>query len=224
MTRYIAPLLIGVIGAAILIALGVWQLERLAWKEAILADIEGRIHAAPVAVPAAPDPARDEYLPVRAGGTTGARELHFLTSSSDLGPGFRVVTTFQTADGRRLLLDRGFIPSEAKATSRAPLHLAVTGNLHWPDERDRFTPENDPAGNYWYAREVDVLAAELGTEPVLIVARESTPPDPAIMPLPVGIEGIPNNHFGYAIQWFGLAACWLGMTALQLWRISRRKP
>ncbi|RYH10691.1 SURF1 family protein [Tropicimonas sp. IMCC6043] len=224
MRRYIAPLLIGLVGAGILVALGLWQLQRLAWKEAILDEIETRIHAAPTAIPAVPDPARDQYLPVRVTGTTGPRELDVLVSTRMLGPGFRIVTALETEDGRRLLLDRGFVPAEAKTTPRPPTVLEVTGNLHWPDERDRFTPDNDPASNYWYAREVDVLADVLGTEPVLVVARATVPADPAITPLPVDTAGIPNNHFGYAIQWFGFAAVWLGMTALLLWRISRRTP
>ena len=66
------------------------------------------------------------------------------------------------------------------------------------------------------------MAAALGTEPVLIVARSAEPPVPGVAPLPVGVEGIPNNHLGYAIQWFGMAAVWLGMTALLIRRISRR--
>ena len=183
MRRYLAPLLIGLVGAAVLIWLGIWQLQRLEWKEAVLEEIDQRIAADPVAVPAAPDRTRDQYLPVRVSGRTGERELHFLVSTRRLGPGFRIVTTLYTDDGRRLLLDRGFVPVEAKTASRPPVRVEVTGNLHWPDERDRFTPENDPVENYWYAREVDVMAAELGTEPVLVVARLKTDSDFAVAPL-----------------------------------------
>ncbi len=224
MKRYFAPLLIGLIGGAILISLGVWQVQRLAWKEAILATIDSRILAAPVPVPPAPDPAEDQYLPVHVSGQTGARELHFLVSTRKLGPGFRIITALETRTGRRLLLDHGVISTDAKPAPRPPQSLDIIGNLHWPEERDRFTPENDPEKNYWYAREVPLLAAELNTEPVLVIARETTPADPSITPLPVDTTGIPNDHLGYAVTWFGLAACWLGMTALQLWRISRRNP
>ncbi|MDV7145282.1 SURF1 family protein [Tropicimonas sp. TH_r6] len=224
MKRYIAPVLIGLIGSAVLISLGVWQVQRLAWKEAILAEIESGILAAPVPVPQSPDPADDQYLPVRVTGQPDPRELHFLVSTRKLGPGFRIITAFETDTGRRLLLDHGFVPTDAKTAPRPPQLLTVTGNLHWPEERDRFTPENDPETNYWYAREVPLLAKELNTEPTLVIAREITPADPSITPLPVDTTGIPNDHLGYAVTWFGLAACWLGMTALQLWRISRRNP
>jgi surfeit locus 1 family protein len=222
MRRYLFPLIAGLGGAAVLVALGLWQLQRLEWKEGVLAGIEARIGAAPVAVPPAPDPRADRYLPVRVTGTTGARELHVLVSDKTLGAGFRIVTAFDTDSGRRLLLDRGFVPDEAKEAERRPQALTVTGNLHWPDERDRFTPEDDVAGNWWFARDVARMAEALGTEPVLIVARTTAPPQRAIRPMPVGTAGIPNNHLGYAVQWFGLAAVWLGMTALFIRRKTAR--
>jgi len=60
---------IGLGGAAILIALGVWQMQRLAWKEGVLAQIESRINDAPIALPATLDPATDAYLPIQTQGT-----------------------------------------------------------------------------------------------------------------------------------------------------------
>ncbi|WP_116132533.1 SURF1 family protein [Tropicimonas sp. IMCC34043] len=224
MRRYIFPLLVGLFGAAALIALGVWQLQRLDWKRGILAEIEGRIVADPVALPSHPDPAADRYLPVEVTGETGPRELDVLVSTHDVGAAFRIVTAFTLDDGRRILLDEGIVPAEAKDAPRPPAHLTVIGNLHWPDEHDSFTPDNDTAANYWYARDVDTMAAELGTEPVLVVARQIIGPDVGVTPLPVDTAGIPNNHLGYAIQWFGMAAVWLGMTALLLRRMARPNP
>lgn len=222
MRRYLFAAIAGLGGAAILVALGVWQLARAEWKDAILSQIEARIAAEPVPVPADPDRQADRYLPVRATGTTGDRELHVLVSQKQLGAGFRIVTAFETEGGRRLLLDRGFVPDEAKEAPRPPRSLTVTGNLHWPDERDGFTPDDDREANYWFARDVPVMAEALGTEPVLVVARATEPPQEGIRPLPVGTEGIPDNHLGYAVQWFGMAIVWLGMTALLIRRISRR--
>ncbi|SNT17839.1 SURF1 family protein [Tropicimonas sediminicola] len=221
MRRYLAPLAIGLVGAAILIWLGVWQLQRLEWKEAILEEIDQRIAADPVPLPATPDPEQDRFLPVEVSGRTDPRELHVLVSTRQLGAGFRIITGFTTEEGRRILLDRGFVAADRKDAGRPAATLMITGNLHWPDERDRYTPENDPATNYWYAREVDVMADELGTEPILVIARMSSGSDASITPLPMDSSGIPNDHLGYAVTWFGLALVWLGMTALQLWRISR---
>ncbi|MFP4304303.1 SURF1 family protein [Rhodosalinus sp.] len=222
MRRFIGPLVIGIAGAAVLIALGVWQVQRLQWKEALLADIEARIAAEPVALPAAPDPRADRYLPVRAEGVIGAEELHVLVSTKTEGAGFRIVTPFETEGGRRLLLDRGFVPDEAKGAERRTGPVAVTGNLHWPDDRSSATPENDPGDNFWFARDLDQMAAALNTEPVLLVVRQEDPPAPGIMPLPVDTSGIPNDHLEYAVTWFGLAAVWVAMSGYLLWRTARR--
>ena len=217
MPRYVFPILLGLAGCAILVSLGLWQLQRLTWKEAILAEIEARITAEPVPVPAEPDAETDRFLPVAATGTTGDA-LFVLTSRAGLGAGHRVVRSFETADGQRLLLDEGFRPGN-DMPDLPSADLSVVGNLHWPDEVDGFTP--DPQGPLWFARDVPAMAAALGTEPVMIVAREIDGAADAT-PEPVGTEGIPNNHLGYAIQWFGLAIVWAGMTAFLLWRMRHR--
>lgn len=202
-----------------LVELGAWQVRRLAWKQQILAEIEARIAADPAPLPARPDPERDRFLPVRLSGQMQPEALLVLVSTRERGPGYRVISPFVTQDGRKVLVDRGFIPTEARDRTFAAGPMQVVGNLHWPDERDRFTPEDDIAGNTWFARDVNKMARVLGTEPVLVVAR--TPTDPAIQPLPVTTEGIPNNHLQYAVTWFAFAAIWVVMTAVALWRIRR---
>ena len=217
--RMVLPLLFGLIGAAVLVALGVWQVQKLAWKEGVLAEIAQRMQSAPVAVPATPDPGQDRFLPVSATGDFTGQALDVLVSRREIGAGYRVIAVFVTG-GRRVLVDRGFVVDEARGAGHAATAaMAVTGNLHWPDEIDRFTPAPDTATGLWFARDVPAMAQALGAEPVLIVARSAT--GEGIEPMPVGDAGIPNNHLGYAIQWFLLALVWLGMTALYLWRIKR---
>ncbi|RMH41202.1 MAG: SURF1 family protein [Alphaproteobacteria bacterium] len=217
----IAPLVLGVAGVAILLSLGNWQLRRLAWKEALLAEIETRISADPVALPPVPNSDRDRYLSVRLDGAFEGEPLRVLTGSKREGPGFRVVSAFRTADGRRVLVDRGFVP-EAKADGVPTARPArVVGNLDWPDETDGFTPAPDSERNIWFARDVAAMAEALGTEPVLVVARRVDPPDPGVTPTPIDTSAIPNDHLNYAITWFSLAVVWAGMTAYWLWRIRR---
>ena len=217
--RMIFPALLGLVGVAVLMSLGFWQLNRLAWKEAILAEREAKIHAAPAALPTVPDPVRDAYLPVSVTGRFTGEVLQVLVSRKQIGAGVRGVEVFET-DGRRILIDRGFVLDANKAGPFGADATNVTGNLHWPVEVDGFTPPPDPKTGLWFARDVPAMAAALQAEPVLLIARSATAP--AIEPLPVDTSDIPNDHFGYAVQWFGLAAVWLGMTVYLLWRIRRR--
>ena len=223
MRRFAFPLLAGLVGVAILVSLGVWQLRRLEWKQAILAQIEAQIGAEPVPVPDHPAEDRDRYRAVTATGTIIDDEVHFLVSTRETGAAFRIVSLFLTEDGRRLLLDRGIVTSGAKDDERPAVEATVTGNLLWPDEIDMFTPEPDREMNIWFARDATLLSQELAAEPFLIVLRETSESDPSVTPLPVDTASIPNDHREYAITWFGLAAVWAGMTIFWIGRIAREK-
>jgi surfeit locus 1 family protein len=218
--RIAGALVLGAGGVAILVSLGVWQVHRLAWKTEILDRIESRLAADPVGVPPEPTPARHEYLRVRATGAIEPGELHVYTSFPGRGVGYRVVVPLALADGRRILLDRGFVPIEAKDAPRHLGRLDVEGSLHWPEETDRFTEPPDRAKNIWFARDVALMSEALDTDPVMLVAAASDDPD-APRPMPVTVN-IPNNHLGYAITWFGLAVVWAMMTVYLLYRIKRR--
>lgn len=211
---------IGLGGVAVLLSLGTWQVQRLGWKQAMLSEIETRIAAAPVTLPAAPDAERDQYLPVTAEGRIEGEPLQVLTSRKNVGAGHRLVVPFETGD-RRVLLDLGFVAQGAPMPELPAGQLAVTGNLHWPDERDGFTPDPDMSARLWFARDVPAMAATLDTEPLLIVRRGGDD-IPGITPWPVDTTGIPNDHLGYAITWFSLAAIWLAMTGVLVYRM--RKP
>ena len=219
--RMIAPLVIGIGGIAILLSLGIWQVQRLAWKERVLAQIEARIAAPAGPLPAAgtkPTP----YQPVQVTGDIEGPELHVLVSRKTIGAGYRIISALRLGDGRRILLDRGFVVDEDKDVIRpAQQGITVSGNLHVPDDRSSSTPANDPDANIWFARDLPQMADALRTEPLLLIARSDT--GQGVEPLPVSTEGIPNDHLEYAITWFSLALVWLGMTLYQLWRI-RAKP
>lgn len=220
MGRYIAPVLIGVAGVAILVALGIWQVQRLEWKEGVLAEMDDRMQAAPVPLPPVIDPETHALLPVQVSGRITDEELHVLTAASG-GPAFRVITVFETDDGRRLLLDRGLVDDSAKEAARPPVNTTVTGNVHWPDEKDAWTPDPDYEHNVWYVRDVDDMSAQLATERFMLITRETSEADPPVTPAPVNTAGVPNNHLQYAITWFSLALVWIGMTLYWILRIRR---
>ena len=163
--KTIIPLLFGIVGTAILISLGVWQVQRLHWKNSVLAEIEARIGADPVAMPEFPDPVADKYLPVEIHGVigrvgVGAPELHVLVSRKQIGAGYRVIAPIQTG-GRIVMLDRGFVAADQKSAPRPSQEIAIIGNLHWPDDRSPATPTNDPGANIWFARDIDEMVALL---------------------------------------------------------------
>jgi surfeit locus 1 family protein len=223
-TRLIFPVVLGIVGVAILISLGVWQLQRLAWKEGILAQIDATISADPVDLPANPDPSADKYLPVIVTGALGGEEIHVLTSVKDEGPGYRVISVLTSGD-RRLMVDLGFVLQEAKTESRIAESVTVTGNIHWPDEVDGWTPAPDRAANIWFARSVTDMAETLGAEPFLIVARTLTSAGSGsglpVTPMPIDSAGISNDHLNYAITWFSLAVVWAVMSGFLLLRVAR---
>lgn len=221
MRRMILPLILGLLGAALLLWLGTWQLQRLTWKEGVLAEIEARIQGTPVALPETVNPEEDRYLPVTLRGRFAGETLRVLVSHRQMGAGYRLISVLQQDNGRRVMVDRGFLPVETALPELRPEEVLVAGNLHWPSERDGFTPENDVAGNIWFAREVPVMAAHLQSAPVLVIARQRDFDDPGVTLMPVGSAGIPNDHLQYAVTWFGLAAVWLSMLGLFLWRMYK---
>ena len=224
MKRIIFFVVIGLGGAGILISLGVWQIQRLAWKEMILEQIEERIIQPPVAIPEVPNRTADKYLSVTAQGYLKPEYLRVLVSQKRIGAGYKLISPF-VMDGRTILLDRGFISvnDDLPGDIAAQVQSTVIGNLHWPEEIDKYTPAPDIAKNIWFARDVDAMAKALNTDPIMIVLREISPNQPSIRPIPVDTQNIPNDHLQYAITWFSLALIWGAMTAYFLQR-SNKKP
>ncbi|WP_299878707.1 SURF1 family protein [uncultured Sulfitobacter sp.] len=211
--------IIGLGGATILLALGIWQVQRLAEKEGMIAEINSRIADDPVALPADPDPERDSYLPVVITGMFAGDTLRVLVSQKEVGAGYRLITAMDS-DAGRVLIDRGFVAVDDKGIATPNVSVTVQGNLQWPQETDSYTPAPDLDNNIWFARDVPLLAEALETRPILIVANAVSQDDPVVTPLPVDTSRIPNDHLQYAITWFSLAAIWVAMS---FYFISRRR-
>ena len=209
-------------GTAVLGWLGNWQLDRLAWKQTVLEQIDQRIAAPAVPVPLTLVPSEDTYLPVFAEGRFGQEYIRVLVSQKRIGAGYRVISAFKT-EGRRILVDRGFIDLSKSSDMQADQAVVVQGNLHWPDEVDGFTPAPDLEKNIWFARDVRALSEALQTQPILIVASQISPPDQNIKPLEIDSSAIPNDHLQYAVTWFSLAAIWIMMSGAFLWRSRKKK-
>ncbi|WP_227271291.1 SURF1 family protein [Roseobacter weihaiensis] len=221
MRRLAFLVIFGLGGAAILISLGIWQVQRLAWKQGVIADIEARIGTDPVPLPAQLDPDRDAYLPVEVTGILSPDHLRVLVSKKQVGAGYRIIRPLRR-ETDRILIDMGFVTvadAGALQFEEGP-PVTVVGNLQWPQETDSFTPAPDLAENIWFARDVAAMAEALGTEPVLVVRRDAPQPGGPLSPMPVDTSAIPNDHLQYAVTWFSLAAIWSVMTFFFL----RRRP
>lgn len=209
----------GLVGCAILISLGIWQVQRMTWKAAILARIEATIGADPVALPGVADPVADAYLPVTLTGELTGPQARVLVAVADRGAGYRIIARLESG-GRAVLIDLGFVAVDAPETLREVTDLTVTGNLHWPNEVDGWTPVPDLTQGLWFARDIPAIAAALNTEPVLIVARTLSV-DLGTEPLPINTATIPNDHRNYAITWFLLALVWAAMSGYLIYRSAK---
>jgi surfeit locus 1 family protein len=131
-----------------------------------------------------------------------------------------VISALTTGD-RRVMVDLGFVPEADKDLPRMAESVTVAGNLHWPVETDGWTPEPDLERGIWFARDVGAMAEALGTEAMLVVARDVSGADLGVTPLPIDSAGIANDHREYAITWFSLAVVWAVMSGVLVWRAAR---
>jgi surfeit locus 1 family protein len=230
-------LIAAVTGVALLVGLGVWQLQRLQWKEGLIAERDSRMAAAPVTLDQALqdfDADRSvEFLKVQVTGTFQNDAELFLLSSEGGSPGFEVVTPLVSRDGIVILTDRGFIPESFKdpakrPESRLPGEVTVTGILRRHiQSRGPFTPDNDPEANIWYWWDIPAMLASshIGDDArVAPFALHLLPDDGKGLPRPVAIDaGLTNNHLQYALTWFALALILIVMSGLLIRQTLRNQ-
>ena len=212
---------IGFAGTACLLYLGKWQIDRLYWKLDVLKKIDQKIAAAPAPLPAEPSESVHKYLSVEISGQFLQESIRVLASKKRYGAGYRIIHVFR-ANGRRLLVDLGFVGLETDYDVDLINDISLVGNLHWPDEVDNFTPEPDLENNIWFARNVERVASALKTEPILLILKDSTLKDQNIKPMPIDTTHIPNDHLQYAITWFSLAIIWALMSCLFIWTTRQK--
>lgn len=223
MSRRLAlPALFTVFSLIILIGLGTWQWRRMGEKEALVATITSRATLAPQPIPgdwSKVDLNALSYLPVTATGTfDNGHEAHVFFSLAKpvagvSGPGYLIVTPFTLADGRVVLVNRGFVPVQNKdAATRAAGQLqgpqTITGLIRQPEARATFSGTDDPGKNVYFVRDPGALAKALGigaVAPFMIDLKAPTPAGGLPVPGVTQID-IPNNHFQYALTWWSLAA------------------
>ena len=197
----------------VLFALGVWQVQRRAWKLDLIHRVETRVHAPPAMPPEKArwphiDAAHDEYRHVRVNGAFLPVRPALVQAVTDLGGGYWVIAPLRMADGSVVLVNRGFVPSDRRADAAAPPSgpAEVTGLLRLSEPGGGFLRNNDPAADRWYSRDVAAIAAARGVTdvaPFFIDADRTGAPGEPVGGLTV--LHFPNNHLLYALTWFAMA-------------------
>ncbi|HBF28123.1 SURF1 family protein [Rhizobium sp.] len=219
------------LACACFIALGVWQIERLGWKQDLIARVDTRVNAAPISVPSKAQWSKinrrdDEYLHVSVSGVFDNTKETYVYASTELGPGYWVLTPLSTPDGQIILINRGFVPLDRKdPSSRQQGQLGgpitVTGLLRISEPGGTFLRTNAPQSDRWYSRDVIAIAAKRDLHdvaPYFIDADKATTDGG----YPVGgltQVKFPNSHLQYAITWFAMAFMSLGF----LWFLLKSK-
>jgi len=209
-----------VVGVAILLGLGIWQLDRKTWKEDLIATITARLAHAPEALPPRTDWPRltaeaDEYRRVMLsaefiGGDTALVYTAGSAFRPDVsGPGYWVFTPARLAGGSVVVVNRGFVsPDRVEASRSVPQGtFDLVGVMRWPEKPGMFAPHDDPANNTWYTRDQRAISAYKSWDapgPFYIDLESPDPPGGLPKPGKV-VAALPDNHLQYALTWFGLA-------------------
>jgi len=214
-------------------ALGIWQVERRAWKLDLIARVDARVHAPPAAPPppaAWPrlDVRAEEYRHVRLTGRFDHAHETLTQAVTERGAGYWVLTPLRTRDGT-VLINRGFVSGsrrapQARAAGQVGGIATVVGLLRASEPHGGFLRANDPAGNRWHSRDVAAIARArgLGTVAPFFVDADAAP-NPGGYPIGgLTVVSFRNSHLVYALTWFALAALSAAAAVVALRMPARR--
>jgi len=233
--RFLVLTISTIVAFAILVSLGMWQLQRRDWKHALIERIEARADAPARPLEQVLDRWRRdqdvEYMRVEMTGELRADQEYHIYQIRDGRAGWRVVSPFETG-GHIVMLDRGFVPEplkdpQARADQPVPEGtITVTGLARAPGQSNFVTPENEPQRNRWYWRDLESIVAQLPPQ-----ARDRAAPffveaEAGALPGEWPRDGVTqlrlrDKHLSYALTWFGLALTLLGVYAAYI--VSRRR-
>ncbi len=217
------------VGLVILLALGVWQVQRLAWKNNLIAAVEASLNAEaePLAIvlAKASEGKSVAYAKVRMTGQFDPSPALLVFSTANGGAAWTVARVFRAKDGSALLIEAG------KSVNQSPPQppqgeVTVEGVVHvHPGYKGYFDPDNQPASGQWYWWDVPAMLKPAAGEKLDQFTVSLLPGSPGTEGLLVEAPKVElrNNHLGYAITWFGLAAALLVMTAVFVMRIVRTR-
>jgi len=209
-------------------ALGVWQVKRLEWKRALIAQVDARVHADPVAAPGPEQWRRIEDETYRRVNLTGdfLKGEALVQANTERGPGFWVMAPMRTDQGFIVLVNRGFVTSDrrdpATRTGVSTGTTSVVGLLRQSEPGGGFLRENEPQAGRWYSRDVSAIARAQGLDamslPVAPYFVDAGPTPEGVWPVGgLTVIQFKNTHAVYAMTWFALALMVAGAT----WYVAR---
>jgi cytochrome oxidase assembly protein ShyY1 len=229
----IGPAIVAAGAFAVLVSLGVWQLQRKAWKEGLIETVSQRAVARPIDLPApaawdALMPSADEFrrVKLRAQFVDGAKPAFVFTGGSALRddikmPGYFVFAPAKLSNGKIVAINRGY--SEQPDAKPVKGNVDIVGYVRFPESGSLFVADHDAAGTTWFVRDQRAMAKELnwGEVAPFYIDQESPVPTGGVpKPGPLKVQ-LRNDHLGYALTWFGLAA---GLAAVfGVWVFAQRR-
>ncbi|MND79015.1 SURF1 family protein [compost metagenome] len=213
-----------------LLALGVWQVQRMQWKEGLITGAEAAADLPPLPLAEVLKVENPEFrraiLTCRGLSAAPYVELQSIENSD---AGVRLVSACAVEGGPILLVDRGFVAADISARPSVKaddtMPVVITGVLRRSPAPSALTPP--PAGNHFYGRDAEAMARALKVEgpisPFTVFATTSTNPDWQALKPSAPPAAFTNNHLGYALTWFGLAAALIAFYVVLLRRRMTRK-
>ncbi|MBU2581784.1 MAG: SURF1 family protein [Alphaproteobacteria bacterium] len=242
----ILPSLLTILGLAILIGLGSWQLVRKAEKEALIAMIEARHAGDPIGlaeVLGERGAEQADYQRVRVTGRfVAGKEQFYYAPQPRLGPGYDIYQPLAYARGKVVWVNRGYIPERERANGQTwqagDEDVTIIGTARLPAIPGSFTPQNDAKANVWYWRDLEGMqksafaaGESVMAAPVFVVAE----PEKRLSDVDKAHSGsgpwpkrgvsslvVVNRHLEYALTWYGLAMTLIGVYLAFAWTRLRR--
>jgi len=220
-----------------MIGLSIWQVQRLQWKESLIAERVARTTAAPIDLPpAGADLTQLEFRRVAVTGTFDHDHEFYLAARSQNGNvGYWIMTPLKTdpngpSGNETVLINRGWVPEDKKFPDKRPDGqvagtVTIDGNIRLPQVKSFFQPENEPAKNVWFyidpAQMAGHAALPMRTDLYLDADLKANPGG-----FPIGGQtrvNLPNDHLSYAITWALLALSLAGVYVVYHVKLERER-